>query len=54
VRKSGPITVRIFFEMLGGAGLALAEAAESDKPRVRDECAELMRSILTGLRQLAA
>jgi AcrR family transcriptional regulator len=50
-RKAQHTTVRIFFEMLGGAGLALAEAAEEDKARVRDECADLMRRILTGLRQ---
>jgi AcrR family transcriptional regulator len=53
-RTAEQTTVRIFFEMLGGAGLALAEAAEPDKPRVRDECAALVRSILTGLRQLAS
>ncbi|MGC7103090.1 hypothetical protein ACPZ19_51255 [Amycolatopsis lurida] len=31
-----PMT-RLTFHLLGGAGLALAETAEADKPRVKDE-----------------
>ncbi|MGW4479951.1 TetR/AcrR family transcriptional regulator [Rhodococcus triatomae] len=46
-------TVRIFHEMLGGAGLALAEASAEDKPQVRRECTDLFRRVLLGLHQQA-
>ena len=38
------------FWMLGGAGLALAEAPEADKPRVREEWRYLVRRTISGLR----
>jgi AcrR family transcriptional regulator len=43
-------TVRFAFWMLGGAGLALAEAPPADKARVRDEWARLLRRAIGGLR----
>ncbi len=42
--------VRLVFQMFGAAGLTLADTADEDKARVRDECADLMRRMLTGLR----
>jgi AcrR family transcriptional regulator len=48
-RKAQATTVRICFEMLSGAGLALAEASEDDKMRVRGECADVIGRILGGL-----
>ena len=36
--------------MLGGAGLALAEAAEADRPRLREEWGYLIRRTISGLR----
>jgi AcrR family transcriptional regulator len=42
-------TVRFTFWMLGGAGLALAEAPDQDKPRVRAEWAGLLRRAMNGL-----
>lgn len=42
---------RMVFAMLGAAGQALAEAAKSDKPRIRDEWADLIRLFLAGIRQ---
>jgi AcrR family transcriptional regulator len=42
--------VKFAFWMLGGAGLALAEAPEADKPRVREEWRYLVRRTLSGLR----
>lgn len=42
--------IRFVFQMFGAAGMALADADEDDKPRVRDECSELIRRMLTGLR----
>ena len=42
--------VRFSFWMLGGAGLTLAEAAEADKPRVRDEWAYLLRRTISAFR----
>jgi AcrR family transcriptional regulator len=42
--------VKYAFWMLGGAGLALAEAPESDKPRLRDEWGYLIRRTITGMR----
>jgi AcrR family transcriptional regulator len=42
--------VRFSFWMLGGAGLTLAEAAEADKPRVREEWTYLLRRTITAFR----
>jgi AcrR family transcriptional regulator len=42
--------VRFSFWMLGGAGLALAEAPAADKPRLREEWSYLIRRTLSGLR----
>jgi AcrR family transcriptional regulator len=47
-------TVRICYEMLSGAGLAIAEAPEGAKPDIRDECEELVVRMLGGLRQKPA
>src|SRR6266702_432282 len=38
------------FWMLGGAGLALAEAPAADKPRVREEWRYLIRRTISGIR----
>jgi len=43
-------TTSITFHMLGAAGLALAEAPEPDKPRVRDEYAAVIGRLMYGLR----
>jgi AcrR family transcriptional regulator len=43
-------TTRITFGMLSAAGLALAEASEEDKPRVRAEFAAGIGRIMLGLR----
>jgi AcrR family transcriptional regulator len=42
--------VRFSFWMLGGAGLALAEAAEADRPRLREEWRYLIAQTISGLR----
>jgi AcrR family transcriptional regulator len=42
--------VRFAFWMLGGAGLTLAEAAEADKPRLREEWGYLIRRSISGVR----
>jgi AcrR family transcriptional regulator len=42
--------VRFSFWMLGGAGLALAEAPEDDKPRLREEWRHLIRRTFTAMR----
>ena len=42
--------VRFSFWMLGGAGLALAEAPEADKPRLREEWRYLIRRTFTAMR----
>jgi AcrR family transcriptional regulator len=42
--------VRFSFWMLGGAGLALAEAPEADKPRLREEWRSLIRRTFTAMR----
>jgi len=42
--------VKYAFWMLGGAGLALAEAPEPDKPRLRDEWGYLIRRTITAMR----
>ncbi|ASR33872.1 TetR family transcriptional regulator [Prauserella marina] len=49
-RKARETTTQFFFWMLGGAGLALAGAAEADKQRVRDEWFDLMTRSLRGMR----
>jgi AcrR family transcriptional regulator len=41
--------VRFAFWMFGGAGLALAEAPQADKPRLRAEWAHLIRRSIAGL-----
>src|SRR5439155_12192572 len=41
---------RITFSMLGAAGLALAEAREEDKPRIKQEYTELIGRLMDGLR----
>ncbi|MGH3345029.1 MAG: TetR/AcrR family transcriptional regulator [Carbonactinosporaceae bacterium] len=41
---------RITFGMLSAAALALAEAPDDEKPRVKDEVAGLLRGFLLGLR----
>jgi AcrR family transcriptional regulator len=55
--ESGYLTDRAFdslvqfsFWMLGGAGLAVAEARPEDKPRVRDEWGYLIGQAITSLR----
>ncbi|MFF0494417.1 TetR/AcrR family transcriptional regulator [Nocardia sp. NPDC003482] len=50
-RKAEKTTVRMFYEVLGGAGLAIAEAPADEQPRVREECSDLLRRLLTGLRR---
>ena len=42
--------VRFCFWMLGGAGLALAEAPAADRPRLREEWRYLIRRTISGLR----
>src|SRR5207244_2713547 len=42
--------VRFSFWMLGGAGLALAEAAEADRSRLREEWRYLIGQTISGLR----
>jgi AcrR family transcriptional regulator len=51
-RKAVETTIWFCFELLGAAGLRLANADEADKPRYRDECADIMRRMLIGLRKL--
>jgi hypothetical protein len=41
--------VRFCFWMLGGAGLALAEAPEADRSRLREEWRYLIRQTISGL-----
>jgi hypothetical protein len=41
--------VRFCFWMLGGAGLALAEAPEADRARLREEWRYLIRQTISGL-----
>jgi AcrR family transcriptional regulator len=42
--------VRFSFWMLGGAGHTLAEAAEADRPRLRQEWGYLIRRTITAMR----
>lgn len=50
--ERGPLETptRLVFGLLGAAGLAIADAADEDKGRVRDECGALMRMLLDGMR----
>ncbi|MFE3448818.1 TetR family transcriptional regulator [Nonomuraea sp. NPDC059194] len=48
-----PMT-RITFHILGAAGMALAEAPEADKPRVRAEYSTAIRQLLAGVRVTGA
>ncbi len=48
--KAESTTIRICYELLHGAGLALAEAPQATKLQVRDECADVLRRVLGGLR----
>jgi AcrR family transcriptional regulator len=43
-------TTQLVVSLLGGAGLAIAEADGAQKQRARDDCAMLMRRMLYGLR----
>lgn len=43
------ISSRLVFGLLWAAGLALAGADDTSKPQTRHDCAELIRSMLTGL-----
>ena len=47
-RAAGSL-VSFCFWMLGGAGLALAEAPEADRPRLREEWRYLVRRAISGL-----
>ncbi|WP_158890724.1 TetR/AcrR family transcriptional regulator [Amycolatopsis anabasis] len=44
------VTVRFVFALLGAIGSLLADAGRAEKPRVRAECAVLIRRMLGGLR----
>jgi hypothetical protein len=50
-RRAQRTTVRICYEMLSGAGLAIAEAPADSKLDIRDECEQLVLRMLSGLRQ---
>ncbi|MCX4098157.1 TetR/AcrR family transcriptional regulator [Nocardia sp. alder85J] len=52
-RKAETTTIRLFYEMIGGAGLAIAEADPADKERVRAECSDVLLRLLAGLRRTA-
>ncbi|MGI5164764.1 TetR/AcrR family transcriptional regulator [Spirillospora sp. CA-253888] len=43
-------TAHVIFRVLGAAGMALAEAPEQDKPRVREEYAQVIGRLLAGMR----
>lgn len=45
-----PTLTGLVFNLLAGAGHAIAEAPAADKRQVRDECADLMGRMLSGLR----
>ncbi|MGH3360230.1 MAG: TetR family transcriptional regulator [Nocardioidaceae bacterium] len=51
--RTGPIpvetTARLAFSLLGGAGMALVDAEESDKPQVKAECIQVMGWFIAGL-----
>lgn len=44
-----PTLTHLVFDLLGGAGHAIAGAAPDDKQQVRDECADLLRRMMGGL-----
>jgi AcrR family transcriptional regulator len=44
-------TTRVTFSILAAAGMALAEADQEDKPRVKGEYAELIQRLISGLRR---
>jgi AcrR family transcriptional regulator len=44
-------TIRVIFHAIGAAGMALAEAREQDKPRVKAEYAEVLSRLLGGIRR---
>jgi AcrR family transcriptional regulator len=48
--RAVPSLVRFSFWMLGGAGLALAEAPAADRPRLQAEWSYLIRTTINGLR----
>ncbi|MEV6907543.1 TetR family transcriptional regulator [Amycolatopsis sp. NPDC051071] len=43
-------TARVIFHILGAAGLALAEAPDEDKARVKDEYSQVIRRLIGSLR----
>ncbi len=43
------ISSRLVLGLVGAAGLALAEADDASKRQTRDDCADLLHSMLTGL-----
>lgn len=45
-----PTSIRLIHELFGGAGMTIADADEADKTRVRDESADFIRRLLTGVR----
>jgi AcrR family transcriptional regulator len=45
-----PTVSQLVFDLLGGAGRAIAEAPETDRRAVRDGCAVTIRRMLNGLR----
>lgn len=47
------VATQLVFNLLGGAGLAIAGTPEQDKQRTRDDCAALIRRMLEGLRRPA-
>lgn len=49
-RRAADSATRFIFWMLGGAGLALAEAPDTSKTRIRGEWADLLRRAMGGLR----
>jgi AcrR family transcriptional regulator len=44
------VTARVTFHILGAAGMALSEAAEADKPRVREEYGRTISYLLNNAR----
>ncbi|WP_019928862.1 TetR/AcrR family transcriptional regulator [Nocardia sp. BMG111209] len=50
-RRAETTTIRLFYEMIGGAGLVIAEADPAEKERVRAECSDVMLRLLGGLRR---
>ncbi|MPY82834.1 MAG: TetR family transcriptional regulator [Actinophytocola sp.] len=48
--KAIDTTVKFVFQIFGAAGMAMADTPEADRPRLKTECADVMRRMLTGLR----